>query len=268
VINSFLSFAAIIGYIAAGVLVAVRLSSGADKAAASKTALFLLGGIALALHAVVLYQDIFLSQGLNFGIVNAVSLLSWFIVLLLLLIAASKPIENLGIAIFPIAALALILGVMFPSEHILADDNFSLKFHILISFVAYSVFAFAALQAILLAIQDKHLHSRQPGGFVRLLPPLRTMEEMLFQLIGLGFLLMSLSLFSGFVYLEDVFAQHLVHKTFLSMVAWVVFVVLLWGRWRFGWRGKRAIRATLFGFTVLLLAYIGSKVVMEVLLGK
>ena len=112
-----------------------------------------------------------------------------------------------------------------------------------------------------------HLRNKRPGGFIRALPPLQTMETLLFQMIGLGLALLTASLLTGTLYIEDMFAQHLVHKTILSMVAWVVFATLLWGRWRFGWRGRTAIRWTLSGFVVLLLAYIGSKLVIEIILG-
>jgi ABC-type uncharacterized transport system permease subunit len=138
----------------------------------------------------------------------------------------------------------------------------------MMSVLAYSLLSIAAVQSVLLAIQDKHLREKRPGGFIRSLPPLQTMETLLFQLIGLGLTILTLSLISGVIYLDDMFAQHLVHKTILSMTAWVVFATLLWGRWKFGWRGRTAIRWTLTGFVVLLLAYMGSKWVTEIMLGR
>ena len=103
--------------------------------------------------------------------------------------------------------------------------------------LAYSLLTLAAVQAILLAIQDHHLRSRHPGGFVRGLPPLQTMESLLFEMIAAGFVLLTLALVSGFAFLENMFAQHLVHKTVLSTLAWLVFGGLLLGRFRYGWRG-------------------------------
>ena len=94
------------------------------------------------------------------------------------------------------------------------------------------------------------------------------MERLLFQLIGLAFFVLSLALLSGMVFVEHLFAQHLVHKTVLSMTAWVIFVVLLIGRYRFGWRGRTAVRLTLIGTGFLILAYFGSKWVLEVLLDE
>jgi len=121
---------------------------------------------------------------------------------------------------------------------------------------------------LVLAVQDHQLRNKKPGGFVRALPPLQTMETLLFQMIGLGFFLHSLSLITGIIYLDDMFAQHIAHKTILSILAWIIFAILLWGRWRFGWRGSTAIRWTLAGFTVLFLAYVGSKWVLEVILNR
>ena len=143
-----------------------------------------------------------------------------------------------------------------------------LEAHILISIFAYSFLSIAAVQAILLSIQNKHLHNQHPGGFIRALPPLQTMESLMFQMLAMGFVLQSFSLISGFIFLDDMFAQHLVHKTILSIIAWIIFAVLLWGRWKFGWRGKIAIRWTLGGFVSLLLAYLGSKMVLEIMLGR
>jgi len=94
------------------------------------------------------------------------------------------------------------------------------------------------------------------------------MEHFLFQLIAAGFALLTLALFTGLIFVQNLFAQHLVHKTVLSLLAWLVFAVLLWGRWRFGWRGRTAIRWTLGGFASLMLAYFGSKLVLELILGR
>jgi len=143
----------------------------------------------------------------------------------------------------------------------------AMQAHVVLSLLAFSLLAIAAFQAALLAIQDHYLRLRRPGGFVRALPPLETMERLLFRIIALGFIFLTAALLLGWVALEDLFAQHLVHKTALSLVAWAVFGILLWGRWYFGWRGRTAVRWTTGGLTVLLLAYFGSKLVLELILG-
>lgn len=264
---SITSSVAMLAYLAAGFLVFIQMLKHRTVVGRARMALFGLCTTGLLLHTLVLLHHFTAANGLNFAIFNALSLLAWLIVLLWGIAIVSRPVESLGVAILPLASLALLLELLFPSQHVVSSDQFSLKLHILISIIAYSIFTIAACQAVLLAIHDRHLHNKQPGGFIRVLPPLQTMEALLFQMIGVGFILHSLSLISGFAFLEDMFAQHMVHKTILSLAAWLIFAVLLWGRWRFGWRGKTAIRATLSGFVALLLAYLGSKVVLEILLG-
>jgi ABC-type uncharacterized transport system permease subunit len=127
---------------------------------------------------------------------------------------------------------------------------------------------FSGSETGLMTLNRYRLRHRQPGGFLRGIPPLTTMEALLFQMIGAGFVLLTITLVSGLFFLEDFFAQHLVHKVTLSFVAWGVFGVLLWGRWRFGWRGRTAIRWTLSGFAFLVLAYFGSKLVLELILQR
>jgi ABC-type uncharacterized transport system permease subunit len=140
--------------------------------------------------------------------------------------------------------------------------------HILTSIIAFSLLNIAALQAILLAIQEQQLRSHPPKRFVLSLPPLQTMEALLFQMLATGLTFLTISLVSGFLFIEHLFAQHLAHKTLLSILAWLIFSGLLIGRSRYGWRGKTAIQWTLIGFVLLLLAYFGSKLVLELILHK
>lgn len=228
-----------------------------------------LGFGGLALHALMLYFELFTAAGLNLSFFNAVSLAAWTVAGLLLLSALSKPVENLAILALPIAAVTVILDLRFPGSHLLGEHaGWALRVHVLTSMLAYSLLTLASAQALLLAVQDNHLRRHHPGGFIRALPPLQTMESLLFEMISLGFVLLSVALATGFAYLEDMFAQHLVHKTALSIVAWIAFAMLLWGRYRFGWRGRTAIRWTLIGFAVLMLAYFGSKAVIELILKR
>lgn len=256
-------------YLLAGAWLAKRLAQSSADAPSSKGGPLTLGWSAALLHAMILAQTVFQPAGLNLGFFNALSFTGWLIGVVLLAIAMIRPIENLGIFVLPFDALTLALGLWFPTERIVADTGqWPLEVHILIAILAYSLLTLAAVQAGLLAVQDYRLRHRQPGGFLRGIPPLTTMETLLFQMIGIGFILLSITLISGLFFLHDWFAQHLVHKATLSFVAWLVFGVLLWGRWRFGWRGRTAIRWTLSGFAFLLLAYFGSKLVLELILKR
>src|SRR5690349_4230829 len=142
------------------------------------------------------------------------------------------------------------------------NTTLALQLHVVLSVLGAGLLTLAAVQAITLALQDALLHGKSGNALVQALPPLQTMERALFVLIGLGFVLLSLSLLSGLLFVEDMLAQHLVQKTVLSVVAWTLFGGLLWGRWRWGWRGRTAVRWTLAGYGVLILAYFGTKLVL------
>ena len=256
-------------YLLAGGLLAVRLVRAGGAAVGSKGGPLALGWGAVILHAMILAQTVFQPAGLNLGFFNALSFTGWLINVVLLAAAMVRPVENLGIIALPFGALTLVLGLWFPGQRIVADPGrWPLELHIFIAILAYSLLSLAAVQSILLAVQDHRLRHRQPGGFLRGIPPLTAMESLLFQLITVGFILLSVTLISGFFFLEDLFAQHVAHKTLLSLIAWCVFGVLLWGRWRFGWRGRTAIRWTLSGFGFLVLAFFGSKLVLELILRR
>ncbi len=256
-------------YFAGGLSTGLRLFGTGDNWRPARSLGIGLGFGALLLHAIMLYAELFTVRGLNLSFFNAVSLAAWTVAGLLLVSALSKPVENLAILALPVAAITVLLDLRFPGDHLLSEGaGWALRVHVLTSMLAYSLLTLASVQALLLAIQDNHLRRHHPGGFIRALPPLQTMESLLFEMISLGFLLLSVALATGFAYLEDMFAQHLVHKTVLSIVAWIAFAILLWGRYRFGWRGRTAIRWTLIGFAVLMLAYFGSKAVIELILKR
>lgn len=228
-----------------------------------------LGTLGVLLHSIVLYHNILTPAGINLGFFNALALAAWTVIAILLISSLTKPVDNLGIIVFPIGALVIWLERSFPNTHLLIKSaSWELKIHILVSLLAYSVLTLASVQAVLLAIQEHHLHNRHPGGIIRALPPLQTMESLLFEMIGAGFILLTLSLMSGFLFLENMFAQHLVHKTILSVFGWVLFAILLLGHSRAGWRGRAAITWTLSGFIVLMLGYFGSKAVLELILHR
>ncbi|MGZ8158315.1 MAG: cytochrome C assembly family protein [Methylobacter sp.] len=209
------------------------------------------------------------NSSFNFSFISTASLISLIVALLLLIATLNNPVEKLGLVIFPIAAVMLVLELNLPEKpHLLHTHNWQMSAHILTSIIAFSLLNIAALQAVLLAIQDQQLKSHPPKRFIQSLPSLQTMESLLFQMLGAGLFFLTISLVSGFIFIEDLFAQHLAHKTVLSIIAWIIFSSLLIGRLRYGWRGKTAVRWTLTGFILLLLAYFGSKLVLELILKK
>ena len=173
------------------------------------------------------------------------------------------------LALYPLAALSVLVSALAPGNASpLADIGTGLLLHIGSSVLAYALLTIATLQAAAVALQDHQLRHRHTTGLIEILPPLELMETILFGLVWAGLLLLTLSIGSGMVFLENMFAQHLVHKTVLSIAAWWVFAVLLWGHRQRGWRSRTAVRFTLVGFGSLMLAYFGSKLVLEVILQR
>jgi ABC-type uncharacterized transport system permease subunit len=269
--NVVISVATLIAYFGSATLIGWRLFTHQPDSSTARLRGVTLGlaYAGLTLHTWLLYIVIFSHESLNLAFFNALSLAAWTVVASLLLSSLNKPIENLGIVIMPLAALAVLLDLFYPSLAFMGENaSWVLKLHVLLSMLAYSLLTLASVQALLLAVQDHYLRKRKPGGFIRSLPPLMTMEALLFEMIGIGFVLLTLALASGFAFLENMFAQHLVHKTVLSVLAWMVFGGLLLGRRVWGWRGRKAIIWTLSGFAILILAYFGSKLVLELILHR
>lgn len=241
-----------------------RLARGAT---ADKRILCGGGVIAVLLHALALSSQMLAPIGLNLDFITAASLIAAAVIALTLLACASLPVENLLVLLYPLGVITTLVAQFVPSGTVpRIDDEPGILIHILLSILAYGVFTIAAFQALLVLLQDYQLKHKHPLGPIRAFPPLQTMESLLFGFLWAGWVLLSLSLISGWVFLENMFAQHLVHKTLLSCLAWIVFSVLLVGRNRLGWRGHVAIRWTLSGFVLLMLAYFGSKLVREYIL--
>lgn len=203
------------------------------------------------------------------GVGTALSMFAWQAALLLWLFSLRESVGALGLVIYPLAGLCAIAALLIPDAHSATESlAWPLQLHILLSLLAYGLLTLGAVQAIVLALQHRQLRQRPPSGLFFRLPSLQTMETLLFRLIGSGFFLLSLAIATGALFIADLFAQHLVHKTVLSLCAWLFFAVVLYGRWRYGWRGRVAVRGALAGYALLVLAYFGSKLVLELILGQ
>jgi ABC-type uncharacterized transport system permease subunit len=258
-----LSYLAIVAYLAAALLLARYFTKDEIQHRHQQTTSLL---ISFAIIAQALnFTDFWTSEGIVFGLANSASFIAWLIAILLFLSSISKPVHVLGILVYPFVAITLVFSISFPDATGKVIP-LSIASHVFLSITAYALLALAVCQSILLKIQEQHLHAHEINGFINKLPPLQTMERLLFQSLRIGFYLLTLSLITGFIFIDDFFAQHLMHKTILSLVAWVIFAALIFGRKLFGWRGKQAIIATQVGFGVLVIAYFGSKFVLERLL--
>ncbi|MDP2243448.1 inner membrane protein YpjD [Pseudomonas sp.] len=251
-------------YAGATVYQGLRLS---QRNAPDKRLLALLGVLALICHGLSLFLQMSQSSGLALDFFNAASLIAYAVIMLTLLACIRIPVENLLLLLFPLGCLTVLLAQFVPSGTLQPiNEAQGIVAHILLSIIAYGMLTIAVFQALLLLLQDHQLKHKHPSGLIKNFPPLQTMESLLFGFLWTGWIMLSLSLLSGAIFIDDLFAQHLVHKTILSSFAWIVFAILLWGRFQLGWRGHKAIRLTLVGFCLLMLAYFGSKLVREFIL--
>ncbi len=218
----------------------------------------------LAFHGYLLYQWIdrtgsyFHSQGQNLYYFNLISMICWLAVGVILLVSLRKPTQSLLLLNLSLAVVSILAVVFFPGDYRVSTQiDSSALIHILASIVVTSLFCIAAGQALLLSLQDYFLRSNRNVMFLRILPPIETMENILFQVIGLGFILLSFVVVTSLLLLSNSWGESVTHGILMALVAWMTFAVLLWGRYRRGFRGKTAIRLTLIGFALLGLSYFG-----------
>lgn len=225
----------------------------------------------LLLHAWLLFQSIFQADGLKFGTGNAISAIAWLTVLIYWLASMRNNLEGLQGFVLPFAAVSLAAPLLLPATHTLSHaESLLFKLHLHIAILAYSLFTIATLHALLMAVAERRLHARPLSAMLQRLPPLLTMEHLLFRILWAGFILLTLTLLSGMLFSEELFGRALQfsHKIVFTLISWGIYAALLGGRLIYGWRGRTAIRLTLSGFMVLVLAYIGSKFVLEIMLGR
>jgi len=228
---------------------------------------FGLAWAAVLAHAISAWGIIVTASGFHFGIAEISTLLAFSISLLVLVSSLRKPLQNLFVVLFPLAIIAIVVSLTVRSNFPPTEMHLGIASHILLSIVAYSMISIAAVQAAFLSYQNYQLKHHHPAGIVSKFPPLQDMEIFLFELLWVGEILLGLGIVLGFVFIEDFAAQEgLIHKTVFSILAWVVFAGLLWGRHQLGWRGSTAIRGTITGFVLLLLGFYGSKFVLEFIL--
>lgn len=228
-----------------------------------------MGALGLVFHIALIIVLADQGQLSSSSLSTSAILLGALVVLLLILVSLFKPVLNASVALFPLAGLILLLAVGLPdTRHVAHSISPGIALHALSSALAFAVLSIAAVQAVIFGLQNQALRHHQTRGIVQALPPLTVMERLLFELIWSGLALLTLSIASGFAFLDNMFAQHLAHKTVLSLTAWGIFATLLFCHHRLGWRGMRAVRWTLGGCAVLLLAYFGSKVILEVVLNR
>lgn len=238
------------------------------KNIAQTNILLFIVSVGLVAHAVSIYFSLVQPSGLYLGFFKIASLFFFVINFLVLASSFRLPLHNLFILLMPLSILGLIVSEYFDSPLTGGIElTPGLISHILLSILAYSLLTIASVQALLLAYQNKQLKNKHFLGVMGIMPPLQTMEMLLFNIVWGGFLFLTLSIITGAVFIEDIFEQKLSHKTAFSVISWLIYAILLAGHRIYGWRGAAAIRWVLGGFVALMLAYFGSKLVIEVLIG-
>ncbi|MCO4864277.1 cytochrome c biogenesis protein CcsA [Cupriavidus sp. WGlv3] len=240
---------------------------------------------ALASHGMLLHETIFPAERMMFGFAFALSAMLWLGVGIYWIESFFFSLAGLGLIVIPVALVASLMPLAFPGSQILGYAARPLfKLHFIIANVAYGLFTLAAFHAFLMLLAERRLHgfrhaparpsAPQPGQWLGrwldLLPPLLTLEKLLFRLIGAGFVLLTLTIGSGLLFSEELFGRafRLDHKTVFALISWAMFGGILAGRIFRGWRGKVALRWVIASFGILLLAYVGSRFVIEVVLHR
>lgn len=235
--------------------------------------------VPLALHSWLLYQGLFAAGEFRFGFGYALSCMLWLAALIYWAESLFYPLEGMQPLVLGLAAACAPLPALFPGMLSAPyAQSFEFRMHTVIAMAAYSLFTIAALHALLMTLVERRLHRARLNGHaagplagpLAVLPPLLTLEALLFRIIALGFILLTLTLATGVIFSETVFgrAMPFSHKTVFAIVSWIIFGALLAGRRLYGWRGRTALRWTLVGFVMLLLAYVGTHFVLEVILRR
>ena len=258
-----ITLGAIALYLVAAALLARPLLDGRDAPRALPLAA---ASLAVSGHL----ADILIAHrgALDLHFFAALSLIAAVVAALTLLVNFSRPVAGLGVIVFPLAAALLAIDVFVAPATLPHPMDWQIKLHVTLALLSYGLLSIAALLALLLAFQERALRERRLSRFLRALPPLTLTEALMFRLIGSGFVLLSTTLLTGALFVDNLFEQHLVQKTVLSVIAWLVFGALLLGRWRWGWRGRRAVQLTLVGMAVLVLAFFGTKFLLELILHR
>ena len=252
-------------------------ASNESAASAGLVQTFIL--LALVAHGIQLHDSVFTAQGFVFGFAQDLSLIAWVGLAFYWFQSWFLPISSLRWLAVLFALVCSLLPSLFPgvliSPKAVSDPWF--KGHFIVATISVGLLSLAAMHAMLMSVQDRALHRQlaivpdsRVAHWLEDLPPLMTMESLLFNLLYVGFALLSLTVFSGLLFSQTLFGKPLVfdHKTIFALVSWFLFAGLLLARWRVGLRGRAAIRWVLSAYSALLLAYVGSRFVLEVILQR
>lgn len=231
-------------------------------------------GLALAVvgwltHGYALCEAVFRGPALALSTTDTVSIVGWVIATIAIGVALWRSrFDFISGGLLIAAGIDAAITNDSSRDFALSQHGWQLTTHVMLSVIAYALITVGAVLALALSLLDRRLRSHRPLGWLSSLPSVEALESGMFQALIAGFVLLSFALFSGFIFVDDLFDQHLAHKAILSCIAWLVLAVLIFGRWRFGWRGQTAAKWAITGYLLLVLAYFGSKIVLEMVLNR
>ena len=222
----------------------------------------------VALHSRVLFAEIMAGGGFTLSLGGTVSMIGLELAIVSLIAVVEPPLRGMGAVLLLLAAVTSTLTML--TGTVPATDPLppQARIHILISLMSYGLLTVGAIVAVFALIQERQLRAGRLTTYSRLFAPLETTEKLLFVITAVGVAGLALAIVSGLGFVENLFAQHLAHKTTFSLLALLVFAVLLAGRYFAGWRGARAVHTYIAGFLLLCLAYFGVRLILEVILGR
>lgn len=227
-----------------------------------------LGTLALLFHLCALWHITLTDQGVSLDLFHMASIIAATGAAVVSITSIYRPLEWISLLVFPFAALTIPAALWIDTGLSPRPLAHGIGLHVLLSICAYAVLAIAACQALLVLVQHQQLKHGHIRGAMRVFPPIQVMETMLFELLWTGMVMLTLAIVVGALYVDNLLAQHLAHKTFFTLASWIVFAVLIGGRHLLGWRGVTAVKLTLAGFTILLVGFFGSQAVMQLILGR
>tara|TARA_B100000768_G_scaffold58754_1_gene56845 strand:- start:481 stop:1266 length:786 start_codon:yes stop_codon:yes gene_type:complete len=225
--------------------------------------------IGLITHALLIYNHVF-NQGVDLSFANSTLLLSWIIVLIYLLLNNKSKYQGLEIfTLTPALIIVLVFPLIQPDYQSIHYYSISSSIHIIIAMLGYGLLTFGSIFSLFLLLFEKSLHAEtKNSSMISSSEPLLDVEKKLFQIYWVGFIFLTITLFSSLFFSNYLFGQTLDwnHKTIFTILAWLSYALVLFGRVQFGWRGKKSIVISLLAFTFLILAYLGTKFVIEIVL--
>ncbi|MEL7024506.1 MAG: cytochrome c biogenesis protein CcsA [Pseudomonadota bacterium] len=221
----------------------------------------------IAVHGAGLTGGVIFNQTTGLGLADVLNIIAWLFAAIGLFAALQPGFSVLAGIVFCLSA-ALIGGSLALPAAVDHALTWQLKLHAVLSLIAYSFLAAGAVLAAASLIKDTQLRAARVSRLSAVLPPLLATERLLATLTTSGFVFLLLAITSGFVFVDNLFAQHLTHKSALSVGALAIFGLLVIGRQVAGWRGRRMLQLYLTGFAILVLAYFGSKIVLEFVLNR